>query len=439
MQTIYKILFEVRLLHEFYLTNPDGSSIFGAASAIARDSFLQDFSDRSQRSINSDIDYVVPFVSQQLFKNYRLKLIRTYSGFKIATEVHRTTDSGKIAYAPVASPPPGLAIPILLTRTNSDFDTYTNRRLSPAFDGVYYFSNGISTGVKTFPFLTNPIPAQSATVGYEQGELSQLAGVVSAFYIDGGGVKKFANVVGKNFLNEADRTLVSPSFQYYFTPADNVKNAVFTLTDKANQTVYTNTVNSTDPIRAVLLRVNELKPNGDKNINTVPASVTDNEDAVVYTLTVTGDGGYNKTYKLVFLQSALAATGAMGMINIINQPGNAAYNLIDNKGLLIARYNTDGTVAIAPPVFEIWIKSRFSFWRYINDQGKLLKDSYPAVLKLTGNNLVSLAPQSHSYAPIPVQAQKLPNPKVFYPIKPEGQQIFADIIVPASDVFPLGP
>ncbi len=437
MQTIYKILFEVRLLHEFYLTNPDGSSIFGAASAAARDSFLQDFSDRSQRSINSDIDYVVPLVSQQLFRNYKLKLIRTYSGFKIATEVTRTTDSGKIAYAPVASPPPGLSFPILLARTNSDFDTYTNRRLSPAFDGIYYFSNGSTTGVKTFPFLTNPIPAQSATASYEQGELSQSAGVVSAFYIDGGGVKKFANVVGKNFLNEADRILVSPSFQYYFTPADNVKNAVFTLTDKANQTVYTNTVTSTDLLQAVPLRVNELKPNGDKNINTIPATVT--EDAVVYTLTVTGDGGYNKSYKLIFLQSELSGLNAWGVINIIAQPGDTNYNLIDNKGLLISRYNTDGTAAIAPPVFEIWIKSRFSFWRYINDQGKLLKDSYPAVLKLTGNNLVSLAPQSHSYAPIPVQAQKLPNPKAFYPVKPEGQQIFADIIVPASDVFPLGP
>ncbi|HEY4289331.1 MAG TPA: hypothetical protein VGN00_19655 [Puia sp.] len=431
MQTIYKILFEVRLLHEFYLTNPDGSSIFGAPSATARDSFLQDFSERAQRSINSDIDYVVPFVSQQLFKNYRLKLIRTYSGFKIATEVRQTTDSGKIAYAPVASPPPGLAIPILLTRTNSDFDSYTNRRMRPAFDSIYYCSNGAATGVKAFPFLTNPIPAQSATVSYEQGELSQSAGVVSAFYIDGGGVMKFAAVVGKNFLNEGDRILVSPSFQYYFTPADNVKNAVVTLTDKSNQTIYTNTVTSTNPIRAVRLRVPESK------LNTLPAGVT--EDALVYNLTITGDGGYNKSYKLIFLQSALAVTNAWGMINIINQPGSANYNLIDNKGLLISRYNTDRTVAIAPPVFEIWIKSRFSFWRYINDQGKLLKDSYPAVLKLTGNNLVSLAPQSHSYAPIPVQTQKLPNPKIFNPVKPEGQQIFADIIVPASDVFPLGP
>ncbi|HXO77772.1 MAG TPA: hypothetical protein VN824_21105, partial [Puia sp.] len=306
-----------------------------------------------------------------------------------------------------------------------------NRRLHPAFDGIYYLSNGSTTGVKTFPFLTNAIAAQSATASYEQGELSQSAGVVSAFYIDGGGTKKFANIVGKNFLNEADRILVSPSFQYYFTPADNVKNAVFTLTDKTNQTIYSNTVAGTVPLQAVLLRVNESK------INTLPATVT--EDAVVYTLTITGDGGYNKSFKLVFLQNILSGFNAWGLINIINQPGSPNYNLIDNKGLLVSRYNTDGTVAIAPPVFEIWIRSRFSFWRYINDQGKLLKDSYPAVLKLTGNNLVTLAPQSHTYAPTPVQAQKLPNPKVFYPVKPEGQQIFADIIVPASDVFPLGP
>jgi len=132
MQTIYKILFEVRLLHEFYLTNPDGSSIFGAASAAARDSFLQDYSDRNQRSINSDVDYIVAV--QQLFRNYRLKLLRTYSGFKVGIEVTPTTDSGKIAYAPVARLSRGMNIPILLTRTNADFDMYTNRRLSPAFE-----------------------------------------------------------------------------------------------------------------------------------------------------------------------------------------------------------------------------------------------------------------------------------------------------------------
>ncbi|HEY6901535.1 MAG TPA: hypothetical protein VI233_12865, partial [Puia sp.] len=136
MTTIYKILFEVRLLHEFYLTKSDGTSIFGAANAAARDTFLQDYFDRTQRSINSDIDYRIPTTAAALYKNYRLKLVPTYSGFKIATEVLKTADNGKIAFKPVAALPTGLNIPVLLVRTNTDFDTYTNRRFRPPFDAI---------------------------------------------------------------------------------------------------------------------------------------------------------------------------------------------------------------------------------------------------------------------------------------------------------------
>ncbi|MBS1663844.1 MAG: hypothetical protein JST68_22555 [Bacteroidetes bacterium] len=431
MTTIYKILFEVRLLHEFYLTKSDGTSIFGAANAAARDAFLQDFFDRTQRSINSDIDYRIPASAATLYKNYRLKLVPTYSGFKIATEVLRTSDGGKIAFKPVAPLPTGLNVPILLVRTNADFDSYTNRRFKPAFNAIYYISNDNTTGPKIFPFLTNTVPTQIAGTAYEQGELSQSGGIVNAFYVDSSGNPHFAPVIGKSFLTEADRILVYPSFQYYFTPADNVKNASFTLKDKDNNTIFTNTVKSDSPLQNVQLRFDESK------LKTLPSSVT--ETAALYILSVTGDGGYNKNYKLFFLQATAETEEAWGMINIYSQPGDPAFNCIDSKGLLLTRLNTDNSVAIAPPVFEVFIKSRYAFWRYINDQGKLLKDSHGGTLKLTGNNLVSAIPQPQTYAPIPVQGTKLPNPKLFYPVKPEGQQIFADIIVPESDIFPLGP
>lgn len=431
MTTIYKILFEVRLLHEFYLTKSDGTSIFGAAGAPARDAFLQDFYDRTQRSINSDIDYRIPISAAGLYKDHRLKLVPTYSGFKIAAEVLKTTDSGKIAFKPLSPLPTGLNIPILLVRTNNDFDSYTNRRFNPPFDGIYYISNGNSAGPKVFPFLTNTVPTRIAGTTYEQGELSQSGGVVNAFYVDKDGNPQFAPITGKSFLTEADRILVYPSFYYYFTPVDNVKSASFTLKDKDNTTIYTYNVRDTNPLQSVQIRLDPRK------LKALPASVT--ESAALYSLSVTGDGGYNKSYKLFFLRETLENEEAWGMINIYSQPGDPAFNCIDNKGLLLTRLNTDNTIAIAPPVFEVCIKSRYSFWRYINDQGQKLKDSHAGALGPIGNNLVSLSPQPHTYSPISVGGAKLPNPKLFYSIKPEGRQIFADIIVPESDIFPLGP
>ena len=419
MQTIYKILFEVRLLHEFYLTKPDGSSIFGLASAAARDSFLQDFFDRTQRSINSDIAYRIPPDSTSLFKNYRLKLLSTYSGFKIATEVTRTTDAGKTAYKPVAPLPAGLNIPVLLVRTNNDFDSYTNRRFHPYFDAIYYLSNNSTITPKIFPFLNNTVPTQIATTIYEQGELSQANGIVNAFYIDGTGTQQFAPVTGKNYLNEADRILVYPSFLYYFTAADNLKNATFTLKDKDNAAVYTTTAKNDAGLLTARINISE------QTIKALPNTAA--EPATLYTLLVTGDNGFNRSHKLFFLKGSLAAQGAWGLINICSQPSDAAYSCLDNKGLLLT------------PIFEVNIKSRFAFWRYNNDQGRPLKDSHAGTLKPVGNNLISSIPQSSTYAPTSVQGVPLPNPKLFSSVKPEGQQIFADIIVSESDIFPLGP
>lgn len=415
MNVIYKILFEVRLLHEFYLTKGDGTSIFSGASVTDRTTFLQDFFDRGQRSINSDIEYAIP----PRFRNFRLKLLKTYSGFKVATEVTQTTDGSNIAWQPVAPMPPDLGIPIMLLRTNADFDTYTNRRLSIPFDSIYYFSNGSASGTKSFPFLTNTIPARSSSGDYEQGELSQNGGTIGAFYIDSNGARQFASVTGKNFTSEADRNLVYPTFNYYFKSTDKVKTANITITDKGGTSVYTRKVTSATPIDTITISVDPAK------ITTIPATIT--EDNLAYTLTITGTSGYKKTFRIFFLENSLRPSAALGLINIINQPDDPAFSLLNTKRLL------------ASPVFEIWIKSRFSFWRYSNDQGLQLKNSYPTALNAAGNNLVSIIPQNHTYTPIPVGDQKLPNPKLFSPVKPEGQQLFADIIVPASDVFPLGP
>ena len=42
MATIYKILFDVKLFHEFYLTEPNGNTIFNIVSQVDRLNFLMD-------------------------------------------------------------------------------------------------------------------------------------------------------------------------------------------------------------------------------------------------------------------------------------------------------------------------------------------------------------------------------------------------------------
>jgi len=431
MQILYKTLFEVHLLHEFYLTKQDGTSIFASATQADRTTFLLDFFSLGRRSINSDVGYSIPDAAVTFFQNHKLKLVPTYSGFKIATAVNTTTDGALIAFQPVVPLAKDAAITVFINRINSAIDSFSCTRMKNTIKKIFYLSNENVVGNKTFPFLTNPVPAKDNSYTYEQGELSLDAGAVKSFYIDSANAGQFLPVTaGTNFLNESDRLVVSSFFTYYFEATDNVKQAKFSVKDSTNTEVYKNTFSSDTNLVSASVRIDPelLKklPDG--------KSLSD----LLCTMTVTGDGGYNKTFQLIFLD-APPEDQPWAVVNINPQPSSAAFNIIDNNGLLITRLNADGSVAQAVPSFEVWIKSKFSFWRYLNNDGKLLKNLFPAILEQSGNNLVTQKPVNQSYLPIPLSAQRLPNPGADSLVRKEGSRQFADIIVPISDTFPMGP
>ena len=87
MSTVFKILFEVKLLHEYYLTDTKGENIFDINLQADRINFLREKYVANREDINSDIGYKIPKAFETLYKNHRLKLIPSYAGFKIAIEV----------------------------------------------------------------------------------------------------------------------------------------------------------------------------------------------------------------------------------------------------------------------------------------------------------------------------------------------------------------
>jgi hypothetical protein len=421
----------VRLLHEFYLTTQDGTPIFSKALPADRTSFLTDFFRSDLRNINSDINCTIPDATCSFFRDHKLKIVPAYSGFKVAVEVIHTTDGAFTAFKPLVPLPKDNAITVFVERTNRDIDIYTNLRMKNTIKGIFYLSNDNSGTAKTFPFLTNPVPAKDVTYPYEQGELSAEAGVIKSFYLDNTLSKQWLPVsAGTNFINETDRLAVAPFFDYSFDPSDNVTTATFDLKDSANTQVYKNIFTSSNPLQTVSVRIDPAE------IKKVPNGTA--TDKLLHNLTVTGNGGYKKTFRLIFFDSPVQDQ-PWAIININPSPADPAYQIIDNKGLLITRLNADGTVAVAPPVFEIWMKSRFTFWRYISNEGDILKNLFPAVLTPSGNNLVTQVPRNNTYLPVPVGAQRLPNPEPFSMIKKEGVRNFSDIIVPISNSFPKGP
>ena len=428
MQTIYKILFEVRLLHEFYLTQQDGTVIFSKTDAADRDLFLQQFFQLSRRSINSDISYSVPDASLSFFGNHRLRLLETYSGFKIAIEVTRVTDGALTAFEPKVPLTPDASITVFVDRTGAAFDTYTNARRTTTLGGIVYLSNESTGAARTPPFLTNPVPAYDASYAYEQGELYTQAGKIKAFYP---GIRTAdPGLPGTAFVNETDRMVVLPSFDYTFGATDNIRRALFIIKDPAGVEVYRNTFTGDQPLQRVTLSLDPLK------IKKLPHGGSTGD--MLYKLTVTGDRRYKKTFPLLFLDTRSGAS-PWAVVNINPQPADAAFRIIDEKGLLLTRLNPDGSVNAPYPVFEVCIKSRLSYWKYVNNLGTPIKNLFPAILTAADGALMTQKPLFHSYLPVPVGGQRLPNPKPFFPLIKEGGRQSSVIIVPLSDPFPNGP
>lgn len=439
MAIIYKILFEVQLMHEYYLTNYDGKNIF-ENNAVNRQEFLKNKLRDSQKAITDDVYFSVPALAQKVFDDYHLKLLTTYSGFKVAIEVKKVAlAAGRIGYEPLVSLPDRLNIPILINRRNHFIDGFTNRAMSRTINTAFYFSNNNLPKPKKAPFLTNEITDYEAAANYEQGNIARFAADdVRIFYKDILGVNRWLAIPPGNYMNENDCLLVEPSFYYTFLASDNVQQATFTLKDNYNtviQTVYAK--GNTDVLKKVSLNFS------DSQIRTLPEAELSNN--MIYNLEITGSNGYNKNQSLIFLNDEGDFRNVFGMVNINPVVSNPEFKLTDAQGLIITKRNADNSILVNHPIFEIWIKSRFSFWRYVNDRGLALKnDIHTDYLTFDNGRLVSKEPRTHSYTPTlyrkPVNiTYYLPNPVLHKESIAENKRLYTEIMVTESALFPLGP
>ena len=98
MKLIYKTLFEVKILHEFYQTEKAGNTIFDLDLQENRMSFLKQRFYSMSKNINSDLQFIVPESAKSLFKDYLLKLIPSYSGFKVLCSVQAKLNPSGITF-----------------------------------------------------------------------------------------------------------------------------------------------------------------------------------------------------------------------------------------------------------------------------------------------------------------------------------------------------
>jgi len=444
MRTLYKILFEVKLLHEYYLTDPQGNSIFGLAAQADRLQFLADRFSTDVSALNEDLVFYLDPEQQALFRNNHLVLLNSYSGFQVAAEVNASTQSdGSVVYSPVVALPGDLNMVISIAETRNFIDQVTHARMSPPVVAARYFSNERVFTPKVFPSLSTVLQGQQAGDAYEQGELASFGpGDVRAYYYYGNS-DQWLPVTGVAFSGEQDRLVVFPRFFYRFLASDDVRQASFVLKDSGGTTIDTRTISNPMPLGQVVLDYSNLLK-APPVLKGLQAGVS---AGILYTLSVTGDNGYSRQVPLVFYlrESNAMPSDDWGWVQVQTTVSNTDYNLLDGAGLLITRIKGDGTVVLHP-VFEIWLKSRFTFWRYRNDEGGTLKTPTPDIgffLDLVAGELITKAPRNITYRPTYFHNPNdnsyhyLPNPESETVPETAIRQVFSNIPVPESTLFPI--
>jgi hypothetical protein len=444
----YKRLFEVQLLHEYYLTNSDETTVFH--DPANKDAFISALFDQDAPSISSSLEYALPSALQRMIKSYQLHLVATYTGFALLTQVtEKTLDDGTTVYTPAVKLPDDASLPILVSLKNNLLSAVTNARFYKTIPAIFFFSNQDINTEKTFPALSAGVPSFDQAYPYEQGELyTDDGGKVCQYYLNGG-KPAFISVEGKDYASASDELLVPLQFIYKFSNADKVTKARFDLGDPSGQQVRSYVFSSTDALQQLPL---DFRTNQDQRLDPPPVkivSLPQGSDPLknIYTLTVTINDLKKYSHSLLFYEGD-ELSNAWGLVNITPVTKNPEYGLYAPDGYLKYRKNKDGT-NVPAPVFEVRIKSRISYWRYRNDhQGKLAVSAAPQFLARSGtNDLVSLVPRPASALPRKYtirdqngtikQEKYLPNPESDERFTIEAGTVYSDILVPKSDLFPL--
>ncbi len=437
MAVIYKTLFEVKLLHEYYLTQTDGITVFESATQDDRTAFLGRFYEKGAVSINADLDFDFPESLRSLYESYFLKVLPSYSGFRVLIRVNKKilTDQ-TLVYQPLASLPDNLAIHVLLKKKSSFIDVFTSARVNHPLPASYFFSNADPGGNHVSPFLTNPVGNYNSNYYYEQGELASFGTNDIQAYFENAGGEQWSPVKGTGFANEADRCLLSSRFNYTFPEESNVKNVTFTLKEAGGTVIDTLSANSTDRIQKFSL---------DYSAKVVAVEIRDaiQLNQSFFTLDVSGES-YLRTHRLL-INDPFYDRLVWGVVTMVPRPTSTDFHLLATDGFLHKRETT--LTRIPHRVFEIPVRSRFTFWRYINDKKRpiLANIDFSGYLTEEDGTWITNQPKfiSKSFHKLHkdggAETKYFPNPTDYSikrnPADETDRRMFFHILVPRSKLF----
>jgi len=347
----YKRLFEVQVLHDYYLTAKSTSFFSSTLSSAQRRERINDKLIHQLFDIRKDIIFEPTPATKLLLENYRIRFAPTPLGFLVAAEVKSETVGLNTLYKPFISFASDLKLSFRMRLRNRLFQNFSLEKMKRRTPAIYLLDNLNPDADKTDTALSQAITTFDATQTYEMGELVNFAGTIreALFETNQNLPANWRDVDGNGFVNENDRIFFPQRFAYNLSGINNVTEVELTLNKLNGDEVKKYDISSPTPLQKI--NVDFRQDNADEAI-----------EKGFYNLSLVGNNGFNFQRKLYF-DDEVFNSGTFGVIDLHAFTNDANFHLLDNAGFLA---NAGGVTNY--PVFEIRFRSRLSYWRYISKE-----------------------------------------------------------------------
>jgi hypothetical protein len=376
MATIhYKRLFEVRILHDYFLARPDLTSIY-ALNANDKLEFLNRRILNNQYMIWNYLDLIPSEETRNVMANYHIRLALLPAGFMVGIQVRpQLNGAGEEKYLPFIPIDDSIRLGFNLEVKSTDFKNITNLKINHSDPAHYYFSNSNEDNSKIFPSLSLPVKDFQTGNIYETGELAILGGILREAREETSSPAPafWRPVEGSGLASEQDRIVLPKLFSYRFPVPVNA--AEFSLKKSDGSLVKSSSVSGTGTFRSTSLNFRQTTPGSGESPENIPDDL--------YRLEVSTDM-FNET-RNIYMSDDLYRRTNIAAIVIESGIDDPEFKVLNNDGTLVTKKKADGSID-PHPVFEIRFKRRSTYWRYRSDSGESLKTTVKTALFLDEDN-----------------------------------------------------
>lgn len=389
----YETLFELKILHHFYLDN--GKELYDNLSDMEK------FRIQNKYRIQ-DFLSIAPVAQTMKFLSGNQILCKATDQGLITGVVRHKNEAGETK--PLFAPNDPLVLSFRISIRDGLFNNYTSLPLKPNPGYVYYFTNESRFQKRIFPAITALNSVFKGGTSYYPGDMlvnnaanptklyiAQKKNKVNPSSAPEGNWKEDSLVDGKPLSYAGSNDLIRRSghlFVYEITKdTDDVP--VLEIEDRNGNPLTLKTVIETGEFNKVKTDLS-LFPEG------------------LYKATVTTDDGYSDEFLFYHTTDA----SAWAFVDICVKTADTSYDLLTSNG------------GLKSPVFTLRFKNRYTFWRYIgaNFGAESVSDT---MLPLTRQGYIPVKVKDKNGT---LTTAELPNPAV-QTIKPETDQIFSEIYV----------